>query len=104
MNPDTKEEETKPVEPKKDLEGDVKMDESKNVDEKKITFTLSVDDYEKVKKLIREAKDVILKPPRKQLNILEEETPEEAQQEKVEEAESKPISFDSPRLYRYWSG
>ena len=91
-------------ESKKDLDGDIKMEEAGEDDEKKVTFTLTLEDYEKVKKLIKEAKDVILKPPRKQLNILEEETPEEIQQENVEEAEAKPISFDSPRLYRYWSG
>lgn len=63
---------------------------------------LSQVDVEKMKELISQSKDILYKPPRKQLNILEEGEGMETNEEKNEYV--KPISFDAPMLYRYWSG
>ena len=59
-------------------------------------------DVGKIKELISQSKDILYKPPRKQLNILEEGESTESNEETSENV--KPISFDAPMLYRYWSG
>lgn len=75
-----------------------------------ISILESSDDYkdvdvEKIKDLISQANDILHKPPRKQLNILEEGCDNNNSNNDTEINESvKPISFEAPMLYRYWSG
>lgn len=59
-------------------------------------------EVQQIKDLISQSKEILYKPPRKQLNVLEEGEGDEAG-ENVNEA-VKPISFEAPMLYRYWSG
>lgn len=54
-----------------------------------------------VKDLIKQSKDILYKPPRKQLNKLEEADSTEAESANED---IKPISLEAPMLYRYWSG
>lgn len=67
------------------------------------TVKLSGQDVEKLRKLVSDAKGIVLRPPRKQLNILETTT-EEEQTEAKEEEGVNPVSLEAPQLYRYWSG
>ncbi|QPG76799.1 hypothetical protein FOA43_004193 [Brettanomyces nanus] len=68
-------------------------------------ISLTSQELEKLKNLVHDARDVVLKPPRKQLNILETESPEEqSTNNEGEESTVKPVSFEAPQLYRYWSG
>jgi SWI/SNF complex subunit SWI3 len=59
-------------------------------------------DVEKIKSLINKSKEILYKPPRKQLNILEEGEIIDTTEDLNESV--KPISFEAPMLYRYWSG
>lgn len=72
-----------------------------------VSLLESKDDYKdvdvaKIKSLITQSKEVLYKPPRKQLNILEEGEVDESGENLNESV--KPISFEAPMLYRYWSG
>lgn len=72
-----------------------------------VSLLESKDDYKdvdvaKIKTLITQSKEVLYKPPRKQLNILEEGEVDESGENLNESV--KPISFEAPMLYRYWSG
>ena len=72
-----------------------------------ISLLESKDDYKevdigKIKNLITQSKEILYKPPRKQLNILEEGDFDESGENLNESV--KPISFEAPMLYRYWSG
>ncbi|GMM32041.1 Swi3 protein [Martiniozyma asiatica (nom. inval.)] len=57
----------------------------------------------KAKELLSQAKDILYKPPRKQMNILEEGGDEDKYNETNDDS-VKPVSAESPMLYRYWSG
>ncbi|CAI8495257.1 unnamed protein product [Pichia kudriavzevii] len=59
-------------------------------------------DVEQVKLLIKQSKDILYQPPRKQLNILEEGGSDDAAENDNDPI--KPVSFEAPMLYRYWSG
>ncbi|CDK25575.1 unnamed protein product [Kuraishia capsulata CBS 1993] len=70
-------------------------------------------DPERAKKLIEEAKAQLLSPPRRSLNILnlsnDTESDDNSKRDSKgdangEEVLVKPVSFESPQLYRYWSG
>lgn len=58
-------------------------------------------DVTAIKNLIKQSKDILYKPPRKQSNKLEESDLNES--EHTNES-VKPISLEAPMLYRYWSG
>ncbi|KAG7879310.1 hypothetical protein KL937_003071 [Ogataea polymorpha] len=57
---------------------------------------------EKVKKLVLDARELIMKPPKKSLNVLGFESKDE--ERSLGEEEVKPVSYEAPQLYRYWSG
>ncbi|KAG7856560.1 hypothetical protein KL919_004090 [Ogataea angusta] len=57
---------------------------------------------EKVKKLVADARELIMKPPKKSLNVLGFESKDE--ERSLGEEEVKPVSYEAPQLYRYWSG
>ncbi|KAG7797581.1 hypothetical protein KL929_002424 [Ogataea haglerorum] len=57
---------------------------------------------EKVKKLVSDARELIMKPPKKSLNVLGFESKDE--ERSLGEEEVKPVSYEAPQLYRYWSG
>ncbi|GAV30459.1 hypothetical protein PMKS-003973 [Pichia membranifaciens] len=72
-----------------------------------ISLLESKDDYKevetsKIRDLITQSKEILYKPPRKQLNILEEGDFDESGENLNESV--KPVSFEAPMLYRYWSG
>ncbi|KAG7696635.1 hypothetical protein KL951_003091 [Ogataea haglerorum] len=57
---------------------------------------------EKLKKLVSDARELIMKPPKKSLNVLGFESKDEDRS--LGEEEVKPVSYEAPQLYRYWSG
>ncbi|KAG7708772.1 hypothetical protein KL950_002292 [Ogataea haglerorum] len=57
---------------------------------------------EKLKKLVSDARELIMKPPKKSLNVLGFESKDE--ERSLGEEEVKPVSYEAPQLYRYWSG
>ncbi|KAH3670892.1 hypothetical protein OGAPHI_000603 [Ogataea philodendri] len=57
----------------------------------------------KVKKLVTDARELILKPQKTSLNVLGYEAKDE-EPGAGEEEEVKPVSYETPQLYRYWSG
>lgn len=59
-------------------------------------------DLNKIKNLITQSKEILYKPPRRQLNILEEGENTDSNEDLREAV--KPISYEAPMLYRYWSG
>ena len=72
-----------------------------------ISIIESTSDYSqlnvnKIEELISQSKNILYKPPRKQLNIIEENEDSTSTEESNESI--KPISFEAPMLYRYWSG
>lgn len=66
----------------------------------------NAEDLEKSKNLISQAKDIIYKPPKNQMNILGQGESEDDDNNKRTDINEgmKPISLESPMLYRYWSG
>ncbi|VEU19578.1 DEKNAAC100751 [Brettanomyces naardenensis] len=110
-------EQTAQSEAEVDLEGDIDNEkeepQKESLDTRKSNALTSAEDVlvlsasklDELRRLIREARDVVLKPPRKQLNILETETQEEpTAASEGEDSSTKPVSFEAPQLYRYWSG
>ncbi|GMG21661.1 unnamed protein product [Ambrosiozyma monospora] len=91
---------------------DEKMDEGDDIDAKKpdgkavTTSTSGATDADltKAKKLIAEARDLIFKPPKKHLNILEADDEGGENNNNANDEDLKPVSFEVPQLYRYWSG
>ncbi|GME80201.1 unnamed protein product [Ambrosiozyma monospora] len=95
----------------KKTDEDAKMDtgdddkDANKPDGKTITTPVSAaTDLAKAKKLIAEARDLIFKPPKKHLNILEADDEGGENNNNDNDEDLKPVSFEVPQLYRYWSG